>query len=277
MNRGCASLGPSVAAEPNPGRGVAVSPSANPVLLLHGQPGSARDWDLVVASLGAGANAVAVDRPGWNGRFAATDLAGNARAALAVLDARGIERAVVVGHSLGSGVAAWLAAEHPERVAALVLAAPTANTDSLNALDRWLAAPVAGHVASVTALAGLGLALSSGPVRRRIADDLALDDGYLQAAARRLLAPSTWRAFTTEQRGLVRDLPTLERLLEQISAPTTIVAGEADRIVPPASAERLAEQIRGAELVLVERAGHLLPLQHAPRLAKIIAAAHGRG
>jgi len=257
-------------------RGTWLEPGRGPVLLLHGQPGSARDWDRVLASLGAGLNAVALDRPGWNGRLAATNLAGNVRTALAALDGRGIERAVVVGHSLGSGVAAWLAAEHPERVAALVLAAPTANTESLNALDRWLAAPVAGYLTSVAVLAGLGVALTAGPVRRRIADDLALDDGYLQAAARRLLAPTTWRAFTTEQRALIRDLPTLERLLERISVPTTIVAGSADRIVPPASAMRLAEQIRGAELVLVERAGHLLPLQHAQRLAEIIAAAHDR-
>jgi len=247
--------------------------NAGPVLLLHGQPGSARDWDLVVASLGAGADVVAIERPGWDGDPAATDLAGNVQAALAALDARGIERAIVVGHSLGSAVAAWLAAEHPERVVALVLASPTANMDSLYLLDHWLAAPVVGYIVGVAALASLGLALTTGPVRRRIADDLALDDRYLKAAARRLLAPAAWRAFTTEQRALVRDLPTLERRLDRISAPTTIVAGAADRIVPVASAQRLAEQIHGAELVLLERAGHLLPLQHAHRLAEIIAGA----
>jgi pimeloyl-ACP methyl ester carboxylesterase len=62
-------------------------------LLLHGQPGGAADWDGVLAALDGRARAVAINRPGWDGRTRAQDLAGNARAALAVLDARGVKRA----------------------------------------------------------------------------------------------------------------------------------------------------------------------------------------
>jgi len=92
-------------------------------LLLHGQPGGAADWDGVRSALDGRATALAIDRPGWDGETRAQDLAGNARAALAALDAHGIERAVVVGHSLGAAIAAWLAVHHGERVSALVLAA----------------------------------------------------------------------------------------------------------------------------------------------------------
>ena len=48
---------------------------------------------------------VAIDRPGWDGRSVPADLTGNARAALAALDNRGIDRATIVGHSLGAAVA----------------------------------------------------------------------------------------------------------------------------------------------------------------------------
>ncbi len=219
--------------------------------------------------------AIAIDRPGWDGRTSPTDLPGNVRAAIAALDRQDVERATVVGHSLGAAVAAWMAVDHPERVAALVLTSPAANLASLYALDRWLAAPVAGYLASVAALAGLGLALTAGPVRRRIADDLAVDDSHLETAGRRLLSPAAWRAFTSEQRALVRDLPALEDRLGQISVPTTIVAGSADRIVPRDAAQRLADQVPGAELVLLPDAGHLLPFQHARRLAEIIAGRDG--
>ncbi len=245
--------------------------TSDPVLLLHGQPGAARDWERVTASIGDDARTIAINRPGWSGRSHVSDLAGNASAARAALDAAGVSSATVVGHSLGAAVAAWLAWAYPERVARLVLVAPAANVDCLSAVDYLLAARVVGWLASVGAMAGSGLVLGTGPVRRRVAASTALDDRYLQAAGRMLLAPSAWRAFVGEQRFLVRDLPVLERQLAHISAPTTIVAGTADRVVPIAAARRLATQIPGADLVELEDAGHLLHIRHAGELANVIA------
>ncbi|HEY8626392.1 MAG TPA: alpha/beta hydrolase [Solirubrobacteraceae bacterium] len=252
---------------------VALSARRDPVLLLHGQPGGQGDWSRVVRGIGDRARTVAIDRPGWDGQREATDLPGNAAAALAALDASGIARAVVVGHSLGGAIAAWIAAKHPDRVSALVLAAPAANRDSLTSLDRWLAGPVAGYLAGAALLSAVGVTLSAAPVTRRLATELTLDRDYLRAAGRRLMTPGAWRAFAVEQRGLVRDLPSLEADLGRISAPTTILAGTADRIVPVSAARKLAEQIPGAELVVIERAGHLLPQRHGDRLVEAIVAA----
>ena len=249
---------------------------ADLILLLHGQPGSARDWGRVREVIGDRAPTLALDRPGWDGRSAPADLAANARAALAALDARGIERATVVGHSLGGAIASWLAAEHPERVRALVLAAPSANAASLNRFDMLLARPLIGRALGATALTALGAALVTGPVRERIGARLGLERRDLEASGRALLSPRAWHAFTTEQRALIRELPSLEGRLARIAAPTTIVIGTADRIVPPVSARLLAGRIAGAELVEIEGASHLLPQQHPDRLAEIILAA-GRG
>ncbi|MGH2868032.1 MAG: alpha/beta hydrolase [Solirubrobacteraceae bacterium] len=247
--------------------------SASPVLLLHGQPGSAQDWTRVVTALDGvrgRAAPIAIDRPGWDGATPPRDLAGNAAAALGALDARGIERAIVVGHSLGGGVAAWLAAHHPDRVSALVLAAPAANRASLEWLDRWLTLPLAGALTTAASLTGLGLALSAGPVRQRIARASALDEDYLRAAGRALLSARARRAFDTEQRALVHDLPVLEDRLSEVSAPTWILTGSADRVIPAAAPRRLADQIPGARLVVLERAGHLLPQLHARRVTEAI-------
>lgn len=213
---------------------------------------------------------LAVDRPGWDRSSRATDLPGNVRAARAALDCAGIARATVVGHSLGAGVAAWLATAYPERVNRLVLVSPAANVDSLGPVDYLLAAPIVGWLATVSAMGGGGLVLGAGPVRRWVAEATALDDRYLRSAGRMLLAPGAWRSFVREQRSLVRDLPLLERRLAQISAPTTIVSGTADHVVPATAVRRLAGQIPGAELVEIEHAGHLLHVQHAGRLAEII-------
>lgn len=250
-----------------------VAVSDPPVLLLHGQPGGARDWAHVVTALAGRAHAIAPDRPGWDGRSRPTDLDGNGRAALAVLDARGIKRATVVGHSLGGAIAAWLAAHHPDRVTTLVLAAPAANLASVEPIDRWLATPVLGDLIGAASLSGLGLALSAGPVRRRIIGGSGLDDRYLAEAGRALLTPRAWRAFAVEQRSLLRDLPVLERSLAKVAAPTAILIGAEDRIVPSGAAEVLASQIPGARLTVLKRAGHLLPQLHAERLADAIALA----
>ena len=234
------------------------------VLLLHGQPGGGADWDAVVRRLGR-AETIASTRPGWTAGTRPLGLEGNARAALADLDARGIDRAVVVGHSLGAAVAAWLAAGQPERVAALVLVAPAANLAALYPLDRWLAAPVVGELASAVTVGSLGMGLTLAPLRRRIAQYSGIDEGYLRVARRTALRPSSWRTYASEQRTLVRDLPELQRRLATITAPTTILAGERDRIVPPRAARELARQIPGARLVIRARAGHLLP-HRAPEL-----------
>jgi pimeloyl-ACP methyl ester carboxylesterase len=244
--------------------------SNDPVLLLHGQPGAAADWERLRAALGNGVRTLAIDRPGWDGRSPVTDLAGNAQAALDALDCAGVQRATVVGHSLGAAVAASLACSAPARVGRLVLVAPAANVDSLSTIDYLLAAPVVGWLASVGTMAGGGLVLGAGPVRRWVAEATALDDRYLQAAGRMLLTPAAWRSFVREQRFLVRDLPALERRLSGIAAPTTVVAASGDHVVPIAAARRLAGQIPGAELVVVQHAGHLLHVQHGGRLAEIV-------
>jgi pimeloyl-ACP methyl ester carboxylesterase len=245
------------------------------VLLLHGQPGGAADWERVIAGVHGRADIVAVDRPGWDGVTRPRDLAGNAAAALSALDRRGVGRAVVVGHSLGAAVAAWLAASRPDRVAALVLAAPAANLAALYALDRWLAAPVAGELGAGAVLGGLGLALAVGPVRRRIARTSRLDDGYLRVAGAAARRPSAWRAYAAEQRALVRGLPELERRLDTITAPTTIIADRHDRVVPARAVQRLSRQIPGARLQLSASAGHLVPQRDPETVVAAILAALG--
>jgi pimeloyl-ACP methyl ester carboxylesterase len=224
----------------------------------------------VIAAIGLRAHAIAIDRPGWNGRGSPADLAGNARAALAALAGERASRAIVVGHSLGAAVAAWLAAEHPEHVASLVLVAPSATRASLNRFDQLLATPLLGPVISTAALVGAGAALQAEPLRKRVSASLALDGDYLKTAGAALLRPATWRVFAFEQQMLIRDLPALEQRLAAISSPTTVVSGTADRVVTPSSARRLAAQIRAADLVRVSGATHLLPQQHPGELAEII-------
>jgi pimeloyl-ACP methyl ester carboxylesterase len=257
---------------PLPDQAQTAAPAA---LFLHGQPGGGADWDGVVRELNGRVAAIATSRPGWSAGTRPLSLAGNAEAALAQLDARGIDRAVVVGHSLGGAVAAWLAAAHPDRVAALVLVAPAANLAALYPLDRWLAAPVVAELTSAAVVGGLGIGLTVPPLRRRIARVSGIDEAYLRVARRTALRPWAWRAYASEQRTLVRELPDLDAVLGTIAVPTTILAGDHDRVVPVRAARELSHQIPGARLVVRAGAGHLLPHQAPELVADAIVAALG--
>ncbi|GAA1843197.1 alpha/beta fold hydrolase [Microlunatus capsulatus] len=101
--------------------------SGEPLLLVAGQAVGHRSWDPVLPALAAHHRVLTFDHrgigrstTGSTGRPTTRDLA---RDAVAVLDAAGVGRAHVLGHSMGGRVAQWLAVDHPERVGALVLAA----------------------------------------------------------------------------------------------------------------------------------------------------------
>jgi pimeloyl-ACP methyl ester carboxylesterase len=215
------------------------------LLLLHGQPGSAADWRQVQARLPASIDAVAFDRPGYGSSpRPAAGFAGNASAAVAELDSRGISQAVLVGHSYGGGVALWTASLAPHRVEALVLLAGV-GPGCLNALDRLLAAPGAGPAC---ALAAFGLA----PWFR--------SDRH-----------SLWRTFLAEQRALVREADELASLLPGIKVPVLLLADPRDRLVPIGTARRLEQSLPDASLRLIRGPGHDLPRRAPGRVANAIA------
>ncbi|HET6875527.1 MAG TPA: alpha/beta hydrolase, partial [Acidimicrobiales bacterium] len=121
------------------------------VLLLHGQPGTAGDWQRVAGLLEDRYTVVVPDRPGYGatgGR--ATGFAGNARATADLLDRLGIERTVMVGHSWAGGVALAAARDYPDRVAGLVLVSSVGPGEHLGWDDRLLAAPVIGETLAAT-------------------------------------------------------------------------------------------------------------------------------
>ncbi len=127
------------------------APGIHDLVLLHGQPGSAADWDQVAGLLPARFHAVAADRPGYgSSQLPAGGFGANARAVLDDLNLRGIERAVLVGHSYGGGVALSVASLAPHRVEAVVLLA-SVGPGCANVWDRLLAAPLTGPVCALVA------------------------------------------------------------------------------------------------------------------------------
>jgi pimeloyl-ACP methyl ester carboxylesterase len=249
---------------------------AHELVLLHGQPGSAADWLQVAGRLPAQLHAVAADRPGYgSSRLRAGGFAANAQAVLDDLDSRGIERAVLVGHSYGGGVALSAASLAPHRVEAVVLLA-SVGPGCVNRWDRLLAAPLVGPLCALVAwrltpwIARARLAQIGWRRGRPPRPDEHVN-WQIWGQAGRQHAP-LWRTFLTEQRALIRELGELERAIPSVQRPVLLLADPQDALVPIDTGRRLARALPDARLQLVPGAGHHLPRRAPDAVADAITA-----
>ena len=249
---------------------------AHELVLLHGQPGSPADWQLVAGRLPAPLHAVATDRPGYgSSRLPAGGFAVNARAVLDDLDSHGIARAVLVGHSFGGGVALSAASLAPGRVEAVVLLA-SVGPGCMTGWDRLLAAPGAGRLCAQMAwrlTPWMARARLAGIARRR-GRPLRPDEyvnwqvwGHAGHGRHPL-----WRTFLTEQRAMLRELDELERAIASVRVPVLVLADPKDAVVSFETARRLTRALPDAHLQLVEGAGHHLPRRAPAVVADAIVA-----
>lgn len=246
------------------------------VVLLHGQPGSGADWSPVIQRLRGRMRVIAPDRPGYGSTGGRpVGFRANAEEAMALLDRLQVDRAVVAGHSWGSGIALAAALEFPQRLYALVLVGPMAPTASPSRLDRAFANRLIGPPVTRLGFWAAGLGLTLPPLRRLAhAATPALEADRLERIAAEWRGADVWRSFYAEQRAFVDEMPALADRLPSLSVPATIVAGNRDRICPPSHARKLATDLPNASLIEVD-GGHLLPQQRPNLVADAIMAHRG--
>lgn len=256
--------------------GLPPAPGPHELVLLHGQPGSPADWQAVIDRLPPQLHAVATDRPGYGASsYPAGGFTANARAVLDDLDARGVQGAVLVGHSWGGGVALRAAAMAPDRVRAVVLLAgvgPGCDTG----LDWMLAAPGIGEFSAMLAfrwtpwMARTWLAWLAWRRGRPLHPD---ESASLQVWGQPARSGwRLWRTFLVEQRALLRELKDLEAAAESVTVPVLLMADPADHVVPVKTSHRLAELLPDSRLLLVTGAGHHLPRRAPGAVADAISA-----
>jgi pimeloyl-ACP methyl ester carboxylesterase len=234
------------------------------LVLLHGQPGTGADWQHVIAQLPPELRVIAPDRPGHGAsKRAGGGLDVNAAAVIGELDARGIERAVLVGHSYGGGVALRVAAGSPGRVEALVLLA-SVGPDCLNGADMLLAAPFAGAVCSLFAWK-LTPWFARATLRRMRKPDL--HPNWQVWGNTRWHNGPLWRTFLTEQKALVRDARVFAELAASVKVPALVMSDPRDPLVPFRTAVALTRALPDAKLRLIHGAGHHLPMSAPEEVA----------
>lgn len=248
---------------------------ADPAILLIGGIASAMDWwdeDFCRALAAGGRFVVRYDHrdtgrsrtdppgaPSYTGDDLALD-------PVRVLDALGVDRAHLVGVSMGGGIAQQVAMEHPERVASLTLisTSPVVHVETVGPGLPGPTAEVRAQLDSPPPDPDWG---DPDAVVRSLADgDRAFagpgyDEAASFAAARRVVERSIDPAAAANH-FLVASSP-VHGALSAVAAPTLVLHGEADPLFPPEHGAALAAAIPGARLVLLPGVGH----QYPPRTA----------
>lgn len=226
------------------------------VLLIAGQAMTHHSWRRTAQALGVDRRVLVYDHrgvgasesrfpTGWSTRDFARD-------AIAVLDAAGVERAAVFGHSMGGRIAQWVAADFPERVTALVLSATTVG-DSHGVVRESgaTAALLAGTPETLLPLFASRAWLTSNP------DDVRklLPQPHDATARRAHFGASATHDGSTA--------------LPLIAAPTLVLHGEDDALAPVGNARILADRISAARLHVVPRGRHMF-LAEFPRTLQVV-------
>jgi 2-hydroxymuconate-semialdehyde hydrolase len=236
-----------------------------PVVFLHGFPTSSHLWSDVVPLMPAGHRLVVVDLLGY-GRSdrpdaREVDVRSHAERVVELFDELRIQRACVVGHGIGGGIAQSLAVRHPQRVSHLCL------IDSV-AFDRWPTARARMARASLVVTQFLPPGVLLGIVRSY------LERGYadphrashsIEQYLRPFLTIEGRDALIAHIRALTsRETRKLGRQLKKINVPTAILWGEHDPVLPLSVGRELQASIAGASLEVLPDRRHFTP-EEAPR------------
>jgi pimeloyl-ACP methyl ester carboxylesterase len=256
------------------------SGSGPTVVLIHGLPGTAEDFEKVTPLLG-GYRTIAIDRPGFGystgGYVPFEHQLTSIHELLAKL---GVARPIVVGHSYGGTIALGYAERYPSDVRALVLVDAAAAGLHPGGFERLQAhatqvmeLPVLSQIVNATfgqllltasAEQGDSEAFAPQPVApahlKRLLD-INMTRGNLEALAGERLAAG----------GVVARL---DRALPAIRRPAVVIQGNADHLVKPIYGRRLAAALPNAHLVMVG-GGHMVPYTHPASVAAAVKAVAG--
>ena len=237
-----------------------------PVLwLIHGIGDSNRAWDAVLPLLADRYTVVAPDLLGHGesdkprADYSVGGFANGVRDLMVVL---GVERATIIGHSLGGGVAQQFAYQYPERVERMVLVASGGLGTEVNPVFRLASIPGAGHAIALSSqavvrrpvLAGSRLLAKAGLLDPWDVEEVAHVWNGLRDRATRSAFLRTLRAVV-DYRG--QAVSSRDRMYLATAIPTLMVWGARDPVLPVNHARDVCDELPGVSLHVVAGAGHM--------------------
>lgn len=235
-----------------------------PLVLLHGMGSTAEVWLPQLNHFGRRRLTVAWTMPGYGDspELAEPGWDALADALVAMLDAQGLTRVHLLGHSIGGMVAQACYHRHPARFASLILSATSAGFGSPD--PAWQAEFVRQRtepLTGVTRFADAAPALLGQFIGPAITAEMRAI-GLLAAA----------RVNRTSYLDYMRLLASFDRKtqLEAIAVPTLLLAGELDRQAPPKGMQRMAERIPGAMFHTLPQTNHMANLESPTAFNRVV-------
>jgi pimeloyl-ACP methyl ester carboxylesterase len=247
------------------------------VFLIHGIGGDWHTWEPVLDGLARQHQVVAVDLPGHGSSSKSAgdySLGALANALRDLGGALGIERATVVGHSLGGGIAMQFSYQFPERCERLVLVSSGGLGPDVGLILRAAALPGSDLFLSLTAPPFRSLVNLAASVGRGLRLRPAADAEFYARTYAALSDRDTRAAFLGTLRGVVGTRGQLvdarDRLYLAEHMPTLIVWGERDPIIPVHHGQSAHEAIAGSQLEIFDGVGHLPQLEAPGRFIAVL-------
>jgi pimeloyl-ACP methyl ester carboxylesterase len=257
-----------------------VAGSGPPVVLIHGMLNSSSHWQSVALNLASDHTVIAPDLIGHGDSAAPRgdySLGAHAASIRDLLAAVGIDRATLVGHSLGGGVAMQFFYQFPQRVERLVLVSSGGLGHEVSPMLRTAALPGMSALLSLTIHARLLGALQA--TGRRLRERRVRSGVYLQAITRALspLENAEARgAFLQTLRAVIdvhgQRVSATDRLYLLESIPTMIVWGERDHTIPLLHGRRAHEAIPHSRFLTLRDAAHFPHLEDPDGLSDALRA-----
>lgn len=233
-----------------------------PLVLISGLGYSLWQWHRMVPFLAEHFKVITFDNRGvgqsdrpagpYTAQMLAADTAG-------LLDALGMEKAIVAGHSMGGFVAQAMALEFPQKVDKLILCSTNfggprhvpVTAEAMKVLTDVSSDPLTRFKN--------GIAVSTAPGWSE--KNAEIIQQWVEWRVANPIEPAPYQAQLAIGLSLLPEAAAFESQLARITVPTLILFGEHDKVVPPANASLLAEKIVASKVVIFPDAGHFFPIE----------------
>jgi pimeloyl-ACP methyl ester carboxylesterase len=234
----------------------------DPLVLIAGLGYNQWMWHKMVPSLAEHLQVIAFDNRGvgetdkpagpYTAQMLAADTAG-------LLEALGIRSAAVMGHSMGGFVAQALALDRPDLVSRLILSATNFGGPRQIPVTQEALAVLTDVKSDPVERLKRGILISCAPGFGERRPDIVQE--WLAYRAAHPILPVPYQAQMAIGMALMSEEAAFEHKLKHVQAPTLILFGEHDKVVPPGNAELLARQIPSSTIVILPNAGHFFPFE----------------